>query len=322
MSTDRPPARRPRSRLLDANWMTRRALNGAALTLIVIFGLGLAVLAVVHVRNRANMMRCQDNLRWAAIALSGHNDTYGVLPLAVSPVLPPGEKYSVRFPQGGPLMGLPVERRFSWQVETLPFLMSQHIFSQLDFTKAWDDPENVERLVWQETWVWDEGTHSQHPGPIKPVVMSMYQCPAAAHVDTPGTPTVTNYIGIAGVGTNAAYLPQGDRQAGVFGYDRQIGIRDVKDPRTLMLIETGVANGPWAAGGFATTRGLDPAQPYLGADGQFDTGHPVPAQFSRQHVTHAVFVDGSCRALSEMMDATIFEALATVVGRKDGPPEF
>jgi hypothetical protein len=269
-------------------------------------------------------VKCENNLRQVAIGLHNHIDTYGVLPLAVTPVLPPGEKYSIRIPPGGPLKGLPVERRFSWQVETLPFLMSQRIFDRLDFTKAWDDPENVERLAWQETIAWDERTNSKHMGPVKPVVMLPYQCPAAGNVDTPGTPSLTNYIGVAGLGRDAAELPNGDRRAGVFGYDRQIGIRDVSDGTTLtlMVIETSFANGPWAAGGFPTTRGLDPARAYLGAGGQFDVGHLTPDRFSALRLTNAVFVDGSYHALSERIDPTILEAMATIAGGEHIPPEF
>ena len=146
-------------------WVTRKTLSALVLALVLIIALSLSLVAVLRVRQEFDRVKCENNLRQVAIGLHNHIDTYGVLPLAVTPVLPPGEKYSIRIPPGGPLKGLPVERRFSWQVETLPFLMSQRIFDRLDFTKAWDDPENVERLAWQETIAWDERTNSKHMGP-------------------------------------------------------------------------------------------------------------------------------------------------------------
>lgn len=234
-----------------AHLLVRRTLVG--LSVIAAFGvaLGLSVLVVAHLRQQANMMKCENNLRQIAIALVSHDQTYGVLPLAVAPVLPPGEKYSAKIPPGGPLPGLPVERRLSWQAEILPFVISWPTREHLQFAKPWDEGENLNHVTWVQL-----GGKGEPLAPPQPNVMSWYQCPNADHPVTPGVPSLTNYIGIAGIGPDAAELPKGDRRAGVFGYDRQIAINEVTNGlnATLTVIESGYANGPWAAGGFATMR--------------------------------------------------------------------
>lgn len=35
---------------------------------------------------------------------------------------------------------------WSWRVQLLPYLEQQHLYKQLDFTKAWDDPANLKKL--------------------------------------------------------------------------------------------------------------------------------------------------------------------------------
>src|SRR5262249_39557079 len=66
---------------------------------------------------------------------------------------------------------------------------------------------------------------------------------------------LTSYVGVAGIGQDAAALPLGDKRCGFFGYERKIRMPDdIKDgtSHTLVVIETGRDNGPWARGGSAT----------------------------------------------------------------------
>jgi hypothetical protein len=62
---------------------------------------------------------------------------------------------------------------------------------------------------------------------------------------------LTHYIGVAGVGADAAILPLGHPRAGVFGYDRRTLLKDGFPDgisNTLMLIETANNPGHWAYG--------------------------------------------------------------------------
>ena len=128
-----------------------------------------------------------------------------------------------------------------------------------------------------------------------------------------GVPGLTHYVGIAGIGDDAAFLPVGDKRAGFFGYDRKTCLDDIKDgtSTTLLVVETTRDNGPWTKGGRATVRGLGPDQgPYLGRDGQFGSRH-------HGAVTNVVFVDASVKFVRVEMAPGVFEALATIAGGEE-----
>src|SRR5262249_10441649 len=91
-----------------------------------------------------------------------------------------------------------------------------------------------------------------------------------------------SYVGMAGLGKDAALLPLSNPRAGVFAYDRKTKFEDVTDGHstTIMVIETNFENGPWGAGGFSTVRGIDLEGPaYLGAAGQFGSLHRTQDTF-------------------------------------------
>ncbi len=79
----------------------------------------------------------------------------------------------------------------------------------------------------------------------------------------------------------------------------------------MMVIETAKDNGPWAAGGPSTVRGLDPTQPYIGSGRQFGGLHSGGAM--------AAFADGSVRLSSDRISPATFEALATIAGHEAVP---
>lgn len=121
-------------------------------------------------------------------------------------------------------------------------------------------------------------------------------------------PNVTNFIGIAGVGTNAATLPLSDPKAGFFGYTRKITSADLLMDgisNTMMVVNSESNLGSWAAGGKSTVRGLDPlTQPYIGSGGQFGNAQGAIV----------LLVDGSVRQVGTELDPQIFEAMATIHG--------
>src|SRR5207253_1683731 len=133
-------------------------------------------------------------------------------------------------------------------------------------------------------------------------------------------------IGMAGVGTDAATLPTDSPRAGVFGYDRIVTIEDITDGTayTILTIETFANNGPWAAGGFATVRGVDPeTQPYIGIDRPFGRLHAQRSWFGTMPTSaNAAFVDGSVRNLDHSISPRTFEALATMAGGEEIHEEY
>jgi hypothetical protein len=151
---------------------------------------------------------------------------------------------------------------------------------------------------------------------------SLFLCPSNPTRTLPGSPQPSHYVGVAGVGLNAAGWGAGYPGNGVFGYDRRTRLEDITDGAgtTMLLIETNRDNGPWTAGGPPTVRGLDPAGgPYLGEGGQFGSGHRGGQGWSPRppYVTHVLFADGSVRGLADGVRPEVFEALATVAGGEE-----
>jgi prepilin-type processing-associated H-X9-DG protein len=146
------------------------------------------------------------------------------------------------------------------------------------------------------------------------VDVQLLQCPAHSRGATTNGPRETDYVGVAGLGADAATLPSGHPRSGVFSYERPTRLGDIRDgiASTMMMAETTQARGPWTAGGPATVRGLDPGRrPYIGRGRQFGGAH-------RGGVMVA-FADGSVRFIRESIDPKVFEALSTVAGGETLP---
>jgi hypothetical protein len=248
----------------------RRAVTGVLVAVALVVAGGLLIGAIGKVQETAARTRCVNNLR-SAIAFTIHNyeDSTGQFPPAVKP---------------NPR--LPIERRFSWLAMLGPYIEATDLYVKTDWDKAWDAEEN--RYLAQ-------------------TVLPLLQCPDYRDLTTESTLAPTHYIGIAGLGPDAAGLPPGDPRAGFFGYERKLGLPDVRACAgpLLVAVETSQAWGAWTAGGLPTVRGLDPeGLPYLGAGGQFGGNHPGGAM--------AVFADSSVRFLHESLDPRVFESMATV----------
>ncbi len=189
---------------------------------------------------------------------------------------------------------LTVEERVSWIFLVSPLCESMMDPNwKIDTKKPWDAPEN---------------------GYVRETPFYYALCPLAENQTN-----VTYYVGIAGVGKDAAALPGGDPRTGFFGYDRLITAKDIKDgtSNSIGIAETHREVGPWIAGGYTTVRGLDPDQPpYIGEGGQFHSPHRISKFWgSEMHIT-AAFIDGSVRSFSESLNPKIWEALATIAGEE------
>ncbi len=207
--------------------------------------------------------------------------------------------YAIRkgqFPTGAwPNASLPPEKRLSMYAAALPDLELEELWVQLHTDRAWDDESN-ERIV---------NTR-----------IGVFRCPDRAQSSVE-TPMPTPYIGIAGLGTDAPFLPKGHPRVGIFGYDRQTALKDITDGQsyTMVVVESGRVRGSWLAGGPATVRGLDTAElPYLGSGRQFGGLHPTGA--------YVAFADGSVRFISDTVDPRIFEALSTIAGGERLPDDL
>ncbi|MGA2257161.1 MAG: hypothetical protein ABSG53_21110, partial [Thermoguttaceae bacterium] len=190
-----------------------------------------------------------------------------------------------RFPEGadGALMLKP-QTRLSWIAELLPYL--GHADWHIEPGYDWNNAHN-QRVTTQ---------------PLPEVVNPAFG-PAKSSSGYP----VTHYVGVAGVGEDAAQLPATDVRAGVFGYGRQARQQDLVRGGANTIAVLGVQDhwGPWAQGGPATVRPLT-RQPYVNGPDGFGCGQAEGMV--------AGMADGSVRFLSKDIDPDVMEKLATVRG--------
>ena len=250
----------------------RPAVNALVLILTVVVAAGLLLLCIIRVRDSADRAQCTNNLKVLGVSVHSYRDTFGRFP-----------------PAAMPNPHLPAERRLSWLVVILPFVEASPLYSRLATDKGWDAAENRFAALMELRYL---------------------QCPAYPSRPPVSTLAPSHYVGIAGLGADAADLPAEDPRAGFLGYERKLRAKDLQGctDRLLLAVETAHASGSWMAAGPPTVRGLDPDAPYLGAAGQFGGLH-------RKGV-NAVFADGSVQLLAASLAPERLEALATIEGAK------
>jgi hypothetical protein len=264
----------------------KKPINVVVAIVILVLGAGLISPLILKARNAAARAACANNLRQIGLGLWNFEDTYNRFPTA-----------TVRNSNLAP------EKRLSWYADVYPFV--EQLYIELDRDQPWDYEQNLNLQC-----------RGIEDAPFALGVVRYHLCEANPnHGDS--LPNVTHYVGIAGLGSNAAELPADYPGIGVFGYDRKTKLADITDgtSNTMIVAETAWKNGPWTAGGFPTVRGLDAnGMPYVGKDGQFSSKHRASSGFFSmgEYATSILFVDGSVRSFGESLDPRIFEAMATI----------
>lgn len=134
--------------------------------------------------------------------------------------------------------------------------------------------------------------------------------------ERPPATFMTSYLGISGVGADAATYPLDHPDAGIFGYDRTVKISDIKNTSsTLMILETNTG-GPWAQGGHSTVRGVE-ATTALGTTTPFGSTHRSGGLFSSNVGANACMADGSGRFIQHTIDPNVLMMLARIRGEKN-----
>lgn len=246
--------------------------------------LALFLPAVRKARDAAGRTTCSNNLR--SIGLAAHNscDARG------------------RFPAGTvPNAALAPEERLSFHIALVPYIESTDRSGRFDLGERWDAPKHVAALStvsWKytrcPTWVLENPS-----------------APAIGHL------AVTSYVGVAGVGIDAAERPAGAPGNGALGYDRATKPDEIVDglENTALFMETGHAVGPWVRGGPSTVRPVDAEAAPLGGT-HFTNGW----NFRRYETGFNVgLADGSVRFLWHV-EPSVLTGLATIAGG-DGPTD-
>jgi prepilin-type processing-associated H-X9-DG protein len=218
---------------------------GSVTTLVTI--LGSAALLLLFIQDKSHLAGCTNNLRLIGQAVNRYSDHH-------DEQFPPGTVSNA---------SLTPERRLSWEAAIVPFLSEgtpagkkwEELAGEIAFQEAWDAPAN-------------EKPHQVNVAP--------FLCPAFVRGFSDGRKGLTAYVGVAGVGLDAAALPLTDSRAGFFGYERTLTRGDITAgiSTTRMVVETTYDNGPWLAGGPPTVRGLDPdSEHYIGLGRPFGGLH-------------------------------------------------
>lgn len=261
----------------------RFAIAGLALSVFMTAAtiLGSIAMILLYLQEKSHVAACANNLRQIGEAIqnySNHNDH----------ILPPGTV---------PNPALAPRHRLSWQAAVLPYLAvggaggkkagtpGKKWAVEIDFHEAWDAAANA-------------GLRRNVPP---------FLCPAFAHELGPDQVGWTAYVGISGIGEDAATLPRSDARAGFFGYDRLLRAGDIatRMDATLSAIETTHENGPWPAGGPPTVRGMPlEGDRYIGKEAAFGGLHRPGA--------NVLWADGSVRLVTEKIDPELFRNAARI----------
>jgi prepilin-type processing-associated H-X9-DG protein len=246
-----------------------RVVNVLIVALVLLIGGCLVIATIAKVREVASRVQCMNNLRQVGLAMATYQEQNHHFPRAAipNPALAP-------------------EARLSWLTSLVPYIESNDLWYRMDKEKGWEAEANRFAAL---------------------TPYAVYRCPGRAE-GTPSSPLVpTNYVGLAGIGTDAATLPRGDARAGFLGYERNLTNADIMGRTNTILAatETTRVEGTWTAAGPPTVRGVELDQPpYLGNPGQFGGLHFGGA--------NGLFADGSVRFLSRDIGREELKSMVTL----------
>lgn len=251
--------------------------------LIVILLGSIGIAFVSKVRLAVYSTQCANNIKQLNLTFADYYACNGVFPCG-----------TVKNPDLDP------DQRLSWLVSIWPYIQAGPQL-RLDAQKSWNSPDNYPPFC-------DDLRKGSYFEPAHPVgCCPLFVCPYDRAQPKPEEAFVVHYIGVAGLGADAASLPKGAPGVGFFGYDRVLVEDDIADglAYTITIMETLHDVGPWTAGGPYTVRGLtDPSKmPYLGDNGQWS---------SRHERIVAGFADCSVRFINKDVAPIVLEALATI----------
>jgi prepilin-type processing-associated H-X9-DG protein len=260
--------------------------------LIVVIGGGFLVTFIQKARVEANLTTSRNNLRQLALFAAHHADPRSAAKSAKLPIEIPSATVV--------LPGVPPEDRLSWIVPVLPGLDQRKnpiegLLAQIDMSQPWTSERNQKAAR---------------------ITLNVLLCPQNTPSTQPDMPAITCYVGIAGVGLDAASIAvpasgPTPPKAGAFHYDLPTPFDRITDglSQTLLMGESADEPGSWLRGGKSTVRGLDDsadAKPLIGFGGQFGGFFPSGANFA--------MCDGSARLFTPQTTPSILLKLATIAG--------
>jgi hypothetical protein len=127
----------------------------------------------------------------------------------------------------------------------------------------------------------------------------------------------THFVGLAGIGLDAAEDGTPPNRRGVFSYDHPTQLAEITDgpQNTIAVIQTpGDFKTPWLAGGGSTVRGVsekDSVRPFV----RSNNGRPT-AEYQGKPGTYAIMANGDVRFILEDIPDPLFQAMVTIAGNE------
>lgn len=203
----------------------------------------------------------------------------------------------------------PPDQRISWMAGMLPYLGYENISRDINPERSWRPEYDAanKRMI---------DDNARLGSALIPAFLDPASSPSTWWVEVPSVPghryAATHYVGIAGVGLDAATYTADDpaqaKKMGMFGYDRVTKPEDVKDglSNTIMIIQVPPTyRRPWIAGGGATVAGVPEKrsiEPF------------VSTKLGEKRGTYAIMADGSVRFISADISDELFKAMCTING--------
>jgi prepilin-type N-terminal cleavage/methylation domain-containing protein/prepilin-type processing-associated H-X9-DG protein len=293
---------------------TRRAFTLIELLVVIaIIGVLIALLlpAVQKVRESANRIKCQNNLKQMGLALQSYHDGNGSFP--------PGYYYNPPHTGTGPF-GLNTAPGWGWAAYLLPYLEQEPLARMFDFQVG------LEQTRYEN---------------VRTTVLSVFKCPSDSKtgvyiVQDPwgeplGRAATNSYAACYGAYGPIGELP--DDGTGLFFRNSRIRIADITDgtSNTLALGERAAMflRTPWAGAltlsVVQTTEGAPvygsymeetPVSTLATFGDQLNGPFSTPYCFFSPHtqLVNFVFADGSVRSISSRVPFSVLQALGTRAG--------
>jgi hypothetical protein len=203
----------------------------------------------------------------------------------------------------------PPDERVSWMAQLLPYLGYNDVYQTINPERGW----RPEYDAGNKSWIDD---NARAGAVLIPAFLDPASHPRTWSMQMPSMPGrvygATHYVGIAGVGLDAAEYSADDpvqaKKMGIFGYHRQTKLDDVKDglSNTILMIQVPPTyKRPWIAGGGATVMGV----PEKNSIAPF-----VSTKRGDKAGTYVLMADGSVRFITADISDDVFKALCTING--------